>query len=346
MSDHHHVTFVNTTQADEDFFKQYFMDGVVAVTYLRHSTEDWTSAIVQLPAETTVLSVDHTVPVNEDMLKKLPNLKAVVTRSTGYNHIDLNIAAQKGIVVSNVPSYGEHTVAEFAFTLLLALTRKLRSAIKQIESGDMDYSQLQGTDLAGKTMGVIGTGKIGSNTLRIAHGFDMKLLGYDPYPNQQLVSNYDVKYVSLVDLLRQSDVVSLHAPSTPDNIHIIDSEALRLMKPSALLINTARGDLVDTGALVEALSEAQIAGAGLDVIEGENLLDIDEEMKFINSRPHKRELVLAADQAILLRMPNVICTPHNAFNTVGALERIRQTTAENIESFMSGTIKNEVRLRP
>lgn len=341
----HHICFVNVSRADEDFFKARLADQAVKATYLSNTDEGPTDIIAKLPVETTVLCVDHTTPVEAEILARLANLAMIVTRSTGYNHIDLNSAAKSNIVVSNVPSYGEHTVAEFAFTLLLALTRKLRPAIEQIESGEMDYAELQGTDLAGKTIGVIGTGKIGSNTLRIAHGFGMKLLGYDPYPNSQLVNDYDLEYVDLNVLLEQSDVVSLHAPSTPDNFHIINSEALKRMKSSAILVNTARGDLVDTGALVKALGEGQIAGAGLDVMEGENLLDIDEEIKFINSHPHKRELALAADQAVLLRMPNVICTPHNAFNTSGALERIRQTTVDNVMAFIGGKIKNEVKPR-
>ena len=345
MSQDQKVCFINTTGLDEEFFTEQLGQAGVTTDFIGSPLEDIDAALNGVDAECTILCVDHLIPVSQNLIAKLPALKLIVTRSTGFNHIDTAAASQRGIAVANVPSYGEHTVAEFAFTLLLALTRKLRPAIEQIESGEMDYSKLQGIDLAGKTMGVIGTGRIGGNALRIAHGFGMELLGYDPYPNQQLVADYGVKYVELNELLEVSDVVSLHAPSTPDNFHIINTNALDRMKPSAVLINTARGDLIDTGALVKALTNGQIAGAGLDVMEGENLFDIDEEIKLIKSRPHKRELSWAADQSVLLKMPNVICTPHNAFNTVGALERIRQTTADNIKAFVAGEVQNEVKPR-
>src|SRR3989344_2678455 len=206
--------------------------------------------------------------ITEEVLRELPQLKMITTRSTGFDHIDLAATRAKGIKVMYVPGYGDNTVAEMAFGLLLNLTRKIYAAIDRVkETGSFALDGLRGTDLKGKTIGIIGTGRIGRESIKIAKGFGMEVLAYDIMPNPSLPPELGFKYVSLDELLSQSDAVSLHCPYTPETRHIINSQNIRRMKKGAYLINTARGGLVETEALTQALQDEILAGAGLDVIE-------------------------------------------------------------------------------
>jgi D-lactate dehydrogenase len=260
----------------------------------------------------------------------MPLLKFIATRSTGFDHIDCEYAETKGIKVSNVPVYGSHTVAEFAFALLLTLSRKIREANNALkENGNYSIPQnTQGFDLDGKTIGIVGTGKIGKNMVQIARGFNMNVLAYDLYPNLNFAKENNFKnnfmYKTLPEVLAQSDVVTLHAPYTKENHHLINKENISLMKKGAYLINTARGELVETEALFSALQNGVIAGAGLDVLEGEK--------KFKKG-----------DVIPMLEMQNVVMTPHVAFNTKEAEMRILQTTLENIQGFLGGKLINLVK---
>ena len=202
-------------------------------------------------------------PITAELLVKFPALKLVATRSTGYDHIDLKACQQRGILVSNVPTYGENTVAEFAFALLLGLSRKIYPAVKRVrEQGLFSTAALQGFDLQNKTLGVVGTGHIGTYVVKIARGFGMKVIAFDPHPNQALASEYGFTYASLEDLLKQSDVVTLHVPYMPATHHILNAQNIALCKPGAIIINTARGGLIETSALVAALQSGHLAGAG------------------------------------------------------------------------------------
>jgi len=274
-------------------------------------------------------------------LERLLSLKLIATRSTGYDHIDVAYCRERGIAVCNVPSYGENTVAEHVFALLLALSHRLPDAIAQARAGPFSPDGLQGFDLAGKTLGVVGTGNIGRHVIRIAKGFEMNVVACDVKLDATLATTPGFRYLPLEELLAAADVISLHVPATRDTADLISVEAFARMKPGVIIINTARGSLIDARALIQALRSGKVAGAGLDVLPDEPL--IREEAELICSiycnRHDLRNLV--ADH-ILLHMPNVIVTPHSAFNTREAVQRIVETTVENIEAFLSGHAQNLV----
>ncbi len=280
-------------------------------------------------------------PITAAGLDRYPNLKFIATMSTGYDHVDLVACRSRGIAVSNVPSYGENTVAEQTFALLLALTRKIIPSVEQTRRGDFRLNELRGVDLAGRTIGVVGTGRIGQRVIRMAKGFGMKVVGYDPRPRTELAAELGFQYRSLDDLLRQSDVVTLHAPATPATHHLLNQARLRLMKPGAYLINTARGTLIDTQALLKTLESGRLAGVGLDVLEEE--CSIREERELLSSIfQQKCDLKTMLADHMLINHPKVIITPHNAFNTREALQRILDTTIKNIEAFERGQVTNLV----
>lgn len=301
--------------------------------------------IDNIPADTGVeaLSVFVNAHVTREVLEKFPNLKFIVTRSTGYDHIDLTACAEKGIIVTNVPSYGEDTVAEYAFALMLSLSRKIFTGVDQIkETGSFSTANLRGFDLQGKTLGVLGTGKIGKNAIRMAKGFEMKVVAFDAFPNADYAKEAGFEYKNLDEVLAESDVVTIHVPYMPETHHLINKNNIGKIKKGAILINTSRGPVIETEALVEALKSGQLAGAGLDVIEEEGVLR--DEMSFLYSTDkteHNIKTVIA--NHILIDMPNVLITPHNAFNTWEALQRILNTTIDNIASYKDGQIVNVVK---
>lgn len=281
--------------------------------------------------------------VTAKVLEKLPKLKFIVTRSTGYDHIDLKACKKKDIAVSFVPSYGENTVAEFAFALILSLSRKIYEAYDRIrETGNWSFDGLQGFDLKGKTIGVVGTGKIGRHSINIAKGFGMKVIAYDAFPNEEMAKELEFEYKTLDDLFKESDVITIHVPYMKETHHLINAERLALMKKTALLINTSRGAVVETEALVCALKDKKIGGAGIDVFEEEGVTK--DEMDFLvegKAEGHNLKTIIA--NHVLVDMPNVIVTPHNAFNTREALERILDTTIENIDGYLRGKAINLVK---
>lgn len=283
-------------------------------------------------------------PITRERLKQFPKLKYVATRSTGYDHIDLKACQERGILVSNVPAYGENTVAEFAFALLLGLSRKLLPAAKQVrEQGLFATDNLQGFDLRGRVLGVVGTGHIGAYVIKIAAGFGMEVVAYDPHPNDGLAKQYGFMYLPLAELLKTSDVVTLHVPYMPETHHLINSQNIVLCKKGSVIINTARGGLIETAALVAALKSGQLAGAGLDVLEEEGFMK--DELEMLHSgHPNQEQLKIALADHELMYMDNVIITPHNAFNTREALIRILDTTVENIKIFTAGKPANLVKV--
>jgi D-lactate dehydrogenase len=292
--------------------------------------------------ETEVIAPFVSSTVSRAIIEKLPELKLIACRSTGFNNIDLDAAKEHGVTVTNVPTYGENTVAEYAFMLLLSLVRKLPDVLRA-ENAQFSPETLMGHDLEGKTFGVIGTGHIGQRALKIARGFSMETIAYDAFPKKDLESQYGFTYVTLDELLARADVVSLHAPYLPSTKHIINRQRLGCMKQGAILINTARGELVDTSALVDALASGRIGGAAIDVVEGETLLNFQEEIALLRSHTLPPDMTRrSVELSVLKKMPNVILSPHNAFNTVEAIQRINQTTVKNIVDFWYGNIPNKV----
>lgn len=289
-----------------------------------------------IPTETDfdIISIFVDSTLDEATLSKFPNLKMIAARSTGYDNIDLSYCQNRNIVVSTVPSYGENTVAEFAFGLILCLSRKIYQGVDRIrETGKFDFEGLQGFDLQGKTLGVVGTGRIGRHSIRIAKGFEMKVVAYDPYPNQEFAKAADFSYVTFQEILAQSDIITIHVPFTKETTHLFNEQTFNMMKKGAYLINTSRGGVVDTQALIIALKNGQVGGAGLDVLEEEGA--IKDELSFLvkgSTEEHNIRTILA--NHILIDMPNVVITPHNAFNTTEALQKILDTTVKNIAAFL------------
>jgi len=269
------------------------------------------------------------------VIEKMPNLKLIATRSTGFDHIDVTFCNQKNIVVCNVPEYGSRTVAEHAFALILTLTKKIYQSINQAKSFNFNHERIRGVDIFGKTLGILGLGKIGKEMIKIAHGFGMNVLVYTRSKDEILAKTLDFSYKNLDEVLSLSDIISLHLPLIEETKHIINKNNITKIKKGAFLVNTARGGLIETEALFYGLKEGILAGLALDVLEGEN--DLMEEAEILTESYKKQtNLKTLVLNHILVNHPNVVITPHNAFNTKEALFRILETTIKNIQAFLEG----------
>ncbi len=306
---------------------------------LKLSSETLDSSNLAEIRETEILSPFIYSNIDRSVIEQLPGLKLIATRSTGFDHIDLSECRQRNITVCNVPSYGENTVAEHTFALILSLSRNLYKASVKRLTGDFSIQGLKGFDLKNKTLGVVGTGRIGLHVIRIAKGFGMNVLAFDVNRNELLAEVLGFTYTPLEQLLSESHIVTLHVPYNEHTHHLINGDRLKLMRKGSYLINTARGAIVDTEALIEALNE-NLAGAGLDVLEGEEF--IKEETAVLCECTKSEVLSVIGKNGILLRKPNVIYTPHIAFDSQEALERILETTVQNIVAFESGEKCNAV----
>ena len=303
-------------------------------------SEPLTIENASLAGDADGIGVFVTSHVTREVLDRLPSLKMVAAVSTGFDNIDVDACRERNIAVCNVPHYGEATVAEFAFGLILALARKFRPTFARTARGDFSRTGLQGMDLNGKTLGLIGTGRIGSHLARIAHGAGMNVVAYDPHQKPALTEEYGVRYLSLDDIFRQADVISLHVPYTKDTHHLVNAERLHLTRDTTLLINTSRGGVVDTRAVATALNEGRLGGVALDTFEGEEVW-IEEEFAGAGEPP-AAELKEALESFAILHSDRAILSPHNAFNTREALERILATSIENIRAFFAGNPQNVV----
>ncbi|AZC25090.1 2-hydroxyacid dehydrogenase [Pseudomonas sessilinigenes] len=295
----------------------------------------------RLSLDTAPLAERHEVVcafINDDLsapvLEQLAagGTRLIALRSAGYNHVDLPAAKRLGLDVVRVPAYSPHAVAEHAVALILALNRRLHRAYNRTREGDFTLHGLTGFDLVGKTVGVVGTGQIGATFARIMAGFGCQLLAYDPYPNPA-VQALGARYMELPELLAQAQIISLHCPLTDASRYLINPQSLAQMQPGAMLINTGRGGLVDTPALIEALKSGQLGYLGLDVYEEEAQLFFED----------RSDLPLQDDVlARLLTFPNVIVTAHQAFLTREALAAIAETTLHNIARWIAGQPQNLV----
>jgi D-lactate dehydrogenase len=325
-------------QAWEEAYLRKRVDGAHEVVTFREVLED--KSLAQI-ADADIVSPFIYSKLTAERLARLPKLKMIATRSTGFDHIDMAECARRGITVCNVPFYGENTVAEHTFALILALSRKVHEAFVRVRAGNFSLDGLRGFDLKDKTIGVIGAGRIGLHVIRIARGFGMKVLAFDVKRDNFWAEVLGFEYTELSDLLGRSDIITLHAPYNRHTHHLINRDNIHQIKRGAILINTARGGLVNTDALLKALDEGILAGAGLDVLEGEET--IYEESALLGDAVNPERLRIAIQNHVILKKPNVVFTPHNAFNSQEALERILDTTAENIAAFVAGTTRNVVR---
>ncbi len=270
--------------------------------------------------------VNDEVPAPVVQALAAAGVRLVATRSAGFNHIDLTAAASVGVTVARVPAYSPYAVAEHAVALLLALNRKLHRAYARVRDQNFSLTGLEGFDVHGKTLGIVGTGTIGTVFARLMRGFHCEVLAHDPYPNEE-IPRLRGTYVDLDELIERSQVVSLHCPLTPDTHHLFDEDAFARMPRGALLVNTSRGGLVDAAAAVEALKSGQLGGLAIDVYEEEADLFFED----------RSEEVLTDDVfARLLSFPNVLVTAHQAFFTTEALENIAATTIGNATAFETG----------
>jgi D-lactate dehydrogenase len=280
--------------------------------------------------------------VNKMVINRLPKLKFIATMSTGFDHIDLKECKAKGIKVSNVPNYGERTVAEHTFALMLAIEKNILKSVEHTRKGDFRLEGLMGRDLDGKTIGLLGCGHIGINVAKIARGFNMKVIVYDLIKDQKLAKKTGFEYTSMDNVLKNSDFISIHVPYNKHTHHLINKNNVKKIKKGAILINTSRGGLIDTDALIYALDRGIVAGAGLDVLEDECY--ILEEKQLLSKELRKScDLRTVLANNILLERDNVIVTPHSAFYTKEALLRIINTMLDNIVSFTKGKLINEVK---
>lgn len=283
-------------------------------------------------------------PITKEIISKLDHLRLIVTRSTGFDHIDIEAAKEKNITVLNVPSYGERTVAEFAFALIMTLSRKITEAYDRLRrTGDTDIDHFEGFDLVHKKIGIVGLGKIGKNAARIAHGFGMEVYMYDLHPDDNFAQEVSGRYVTLEELVSTCDIVTLHVPYNTHTHHMINAQLLSQFKKGSILINTSRGGVVHTAALLDALKNKTLMGAGLDVVEGEEDFrdDISLLLKRTNDIEKFRDIIIAHE---LVEMSNVVVTPHIAFNTKEAKEEILHKTIENIKDYMSGNTQANIAL--
>lgn len=330
------IAFFEIEEWEEKILKETLVEDELVFSHSVLAGEQANLAI-----ECEILSVFIHSQVTKEIIEQMPNLKLIVTRSTGFNHIDLVAAAEKGIIVTNVPSYGEHTVAEHTFALMLALSRNIHKSHVRRLRNNYTIDGLKGFDLQGKTLGVIGTGKIGAHVIQIARAFEMRVIAYDAFPNEELAIKLGYEYKSLTEVLGLSDIITLHAPYNKETHHLINTETIRFVKPGAMLINTARGELVQNEALLWALDNKVLRGCGLDVIEGEELVREEKELLYNDSMNVEKMSELVKDHMLLGR-DEVVYTPHIAFYSEEALQRILRTTIENITSFKAGRHQNVV----
>lgn len=298
---------------------------------------------IALSAETVNLAAGHiaasifvTDQATANVLEKLwaLGIKFLALRSAGFNHVDLEAADALGFRIARVPEYSPYAVAEHAMALMLALNRKIIRAHHRISEQNFTLDGLTGFDMNGKTAGIIGTGKIGSVMAKILHGFGCRIVATDPYPNQLLVKQYNVEYSNCETVCRNSDIITLHLPLSKSSHYLVDENCISLMRRGVMLINTSRGGLVKTLAVIEALKSGHIGYFGMDVYEEEEGLFFED---------HSEDILLDDEITRLMTFPNVIITSHQAFLTETALKNIAAATISNLDSFEKGILSgNEI----
>lgn len=293
-------------------------------------------ATTELAKSFDAISCFVTDELNESVLFKLADngVRLIALRSAGFNYVDIHAAREKNICVLRVPAYSPYAVAEFAVGMILTLNRKIHRAYSRVRENNFSLDGLMGFNLHGKTVGIIGTGKIGSIFAKIMYGFGCKLVGYDPIRNADC-EKLGLRYVGLDELYQSSDIISLHCPLLPETHHIINASAIEKMQPNVMIINTGRGKLLDTAAVIKALKSGKIGYLGIDVYE-------EEENLFFKDLS---EVIVQDDIfARLQTFPNVLITGHQAFFTQTAMVNIAETTLKNVDSFSRGLVLEENRV--
>lgn len=324
----------------EDWEKDYLKTRL-AEHELFFYLEQVSSKNISKVSNTHILSTFIYSQLSAELLSRFPSLKLITTRSTGFDHIDIAYCQKNGITVCNVPTYGVDTIAEHTFALILALSRKIIPSIEKTRKGDLSLEGLRGFELAGKTLGIVGFGHIGKRVAEIARCFHLNVLVTSRHPDEKLAQQHGVTFVDLSTLLSSSDIISLHVPLNKETTHLINKENIRLVKRGAILINTARGAVAETEAIVWALEQRILGAAALDVLDEECVLKEERELltkEFLKTCDLKTQLL----NHVLLTKENVIITPHNAFNSNEALQEILETTISNITEFATGKPINQL----
>jgi len=336
------IYFTETEPDSEEFFANSLSDHDVRFAW----------RLEDVGADAEILSCFINSKIDATFLAAHPSLKLLATRSTAVDHIDTAACHARGVLVCSLPFYGDATVAEHTFALILALSRRLREVMLAPKTGRFSYEGTRGIELAGKTLGIIGMGRIGQRVAELAHAFHMRVVAYDVQQTAATTGNLTCEFVALGDLLAAAHVISLHAPLSAETYHILNAAAFSKCRRGVLVVNTARGSLVDTHALREALNSGQVGGAGLDVLQDERVMrESASRIIAADIIQHLRSDALATDdrdadrlrelQEIMLSddvlsRSNVVFTPHVAFNSFEASERMRRATMEIISGFVAG----------
>ena len=296
----------------------------------------------ELLNETTVVSIYSTSNVNDAVLKKFPNLMILSTRSSGYEHIDIQECCNKKIKVLNVENYDSKAIVQYTFGLMIILIRKILTAERDVRKFNFEYNSYIGRELDKLTLGVIGTGNVGSEMCRIANAFGMKILAYDIRQNQEIVNSYNVEYTDKDTLIKNSDVITLHVPLTENTRNMISKREFAIVKPSAVILNTSRGELINTADLYDAIVTENLAGAGLDAMECEEIAFNTHNM---TSKIKDSDLDCVSKVFLtrrLAQLDNVIVTPRIAYSTQDSIDRILETMFESIEDCIQGGHTNQI----
>ncbi len=336
------IYFLETEDVEQDFFTRQLADHDVRFAELLEDVED----------DAEIISTFINSKIDASFLAAHPRLRLVATRSQAIDHIDIDACGERKVCITNVPNYGDTTVAEHTFALILATSRRLRMLMAQVKDSHFSYEAARAFDLAGKTLGIVGMGRIGQRVAALAEAFQMNVIASDVKETAGVARTFHFDFVPHEELFARSHIISLHAPLTPETYHLINRETLALCRRGVIVINTARGSLVDTSALVEALDSGQVGGAGLDVLQDERVLresaskiitsDIVKHLRSdaIAQEAHDADRIREVQELMLsdsvLSRSNVVFTPHVAFNSIEAVERLREATVENIRSFIAG----------
>lgn len=319
----------------EEFVRQILPEHELVFT-----TDALDDTSVEKYADAEIISVFVFSKVSKSVIDKMPNLKMIAARSTGFDHIDISSAKEKNVVVTNVPKYGSVTVAEHTWSLILGLSRNIYTSYERTENNDFSIEGLRGFDLDGKTLGIVGLGEIGKKVVEMSRGFNLKIRIFTRTKEQDFADKFEnCVFVDRVeDVFSHSDVISFHAPLTPETKYLLNFKNYKSLKPGSIVVNTSRGALIETKALVRALKEGILRGAGLDVLESESVIK-NEVLADTEHLPNESELAETYINHLLMGLNNVIVTPHNAFNSDESIRRLVGRNAENIAMFLAG--KNE-----
>ena len=329
------IAFFDTKEYDQKLFNEYNEKYGYEITYLESKLNKETAPLAR-GFDVVCIFVNDVVDKDTIEILKECGVKLIALRCAGFNNVDVKYI-DDSIKVVRVPAYSPYAVAEHAVALLLSIDRKIYKAYQRTKKYNFTLNGLLGFDIHGKTVGVIGTGKIGKVFAKIMKGFGTRVIAYDVDKDENAAKEIGYEYVSLDELLRESDIVSLHCPLTDDTYKILNQETMAKMKKGVYIINTSRGKLIDTDSLIQKLEEGRIGGLGLDVYE-------DEEEFFLNDMSNS--YIRDKDLSILLSMPNVVITSHQAFFTKEALNKIASDTFENIKDiFEKGSCENELKVK-